>query len=266
MSFSSLYKTFLQNNPELKKQIEKILISKSKFEITEKEAEEQLSELIICAEIDPETENAIFNEASQNRFLQPVLYSSQNPYSKPGKHLIIMRGNLAPEGCVAKLSGKYLTSGTFTGIAKVFDSEEATTEAILHGKVVAGDILVIRYEGPKGGPGMREMLSPSAALIGRGLGKEVGLITDGRFSGGSHGIMIGHICPEAFDGGPIALIRDGDLITIDPAKKELNVNLTNDELAERKLSWKQPETKYKRGVLAKYARNVQSASLGAVTS
>jgi dihydroxy-acid dehydratase len=266
MSLSSLYQTFLQNNPELKEHVEAILLSKSKFEITEKESQEQISNLILSAEIDQKTENAIFNEAHQDRFLQPVLYLAEKPYSEPGKHLIIMRGNLAPEGCVAKLSGKYLTSGVFTGVAKVFDSEEATTEAILHGKIVAGDMLVIRYEGPKGGPGMREMLSPSAALIGRGLGKEVGLITDGRFSGGSHGIMIGHICPEAFDGGPIALIKDGDLITIDPAKKELIVNLSDSQLAERKQSWKQPEIKYKRGVLAKYARTVKSASLGAVTS
>jgi dihydroxy-acid dehydratase len=204
--------------------------------------------------------------SNQSQYLQnPVLYSIKEPLAPAGKHIIVLKGNLAPEGSVAKLSGKYLTTGKFVGKAKVYDSEEESTKAIIHGQVVAGDIVVIRYEGPKGGPGMREMLSPSAALIGRGLGKEVALITDGRFSGGSHGIMVGHICPEAFDGGPIALIQTGDTLVIDPENKVIEHQVEETEMSKRKQAWQQPKPKVTRGVLAKYMNNVKSASFGAVT-
>jgi dihydroxy-acid dehydratase len=188
------------------------------------------------------------------------------PLDKPIKkdsHLVILRGNLASEGAVAKITGKEGLS--FTGTARVFHSEEETLDAILNGTVVAGDVLVIRYEGPKGGPGMREMLSPTSAIMGKGLGEEVALITDGRFSGGSHGFVVGHVTPEAFDGGPIAILKDGDLITIDAEKKELSVNLSDEEIKQRLSTWKQPAPRYTKGVLAKYARTVCSASEGAVT-
>ena len=188
------------------------------------------------------------------------------PLDKPIKkdsHLVILRGNIASEGAVAKITGKEGLS--FTGSARVFHSEEETLDAILNGTVVAGDVLVIRYEGPKGGPGMREMLSPTSAIMGKGLGEEVALITDGRFSGGSHGFVVGHVTPEAFDGGPIAIIKDGDQITIDAEKKELSVALSDGEIKERLSTWKQPEPRYTKGVLAKYARTVCSASEGAVT-
>ncbi|NLC21917.1 MAG: dihydroxy-acid dehydratase [Halomonadaceae bacterium] len=182
---------------------------------------------------------------------------------KAESHLRILYGNLAPEGAVAKITGKEGTR--FSGTARVFGSEEEAQARINDGSVTAGDVVVIRYEGPRGGPGMREMLTPTSAIMGRGLGSEVALITDGRFSGGSHGFVVGHISPEAFDGGPLALVEDGDRITIDAEANTINVDLTEEELARRRAVWEQPAPRYTRGVLAKYARTVSSASTGAVT-
>jgi dihydroxy-acid dehydratase len=182
---------------------------------------------------------------------------------KPNSHLVILRGNLASEGAVAKISGK--EGLRFTGKAIVFDSEEKAMKAILNGTVKAGHVIVIRYEGPKGGPGMREMLSPTSAIMGKGLGKEVALITDGRFSGGSHGFVVGHITPEAYVGGTIALVKNGDRIAIDAEKCILTLEVPAAELKKRKAAWKKPAPRYPRGVLAKYAHTVTSASLGAVT-
>ena len=190
---------------------------------------------------------------------QDVVRSMDNPVKKDS-HLRILYGNLAPTGSVAKISGKEGLS--FTGRARVFDSEEGAMSAILSGEIEAGDVIVIRLEGPKGGPGMREMLGPTAAVMGRGLGDKVALITDGRFSGGSHGFVVGHITPEAFDGGPIGLLEEGDTITIDADNNEIS---TDADLESRKASWVQPEPRYTRGVLAKYAKLVTSASEGAVT-
>jgi dihydroxy-acid dehydratase len=178
-------------------------------------------------------------------------------------HIVILKGNLAPEGCVAKLSG--LKVRTITGPAKVFDGEEACFQAIQARKIVAGDVVVIRGEGPVGGPGMREMLSITGALMGQGLGASVGLITDGRFSGGTHGLVVGHVAPEAWTGGPIGLLQDGDSVTIDGDKKLLTVNISDAELAKRKAAWVKPAVRVARGVLAKYAKLVHSASEGAVT-
>ncbi|PWK39591.1 dihydroxy-acid dehydratase [Pseudomonas sp. B21-040] len=188
------------------------------------------------------------------------------PFDKPIKkdsHLVILHGNLSPTGAVAKITGK--EGLRFEGTARVYHGEEGALAGILNGEVKAGDVIVIRYEGPKGGPGMREMLSPTSAVMGKGLGKDVALITDGRFSGGSHGFVVGHITPEAFEGGPIALIEDGDRITIDAETRQITVDVTDAVLAERKTRWVRPESKYKRGVLAKYAKTVSSASEGAVT-
>jgi dihydroxy-acid dehydratase len=188
------------------------------------------------------------------------------PLSEPIKkdsHLVVMYGNLAPEGAVAKISGK--EGLRFAGVARVFDGEERATAAILAGKVKPGDVVVIRYEGPRGGPGMREMLSPTGAIMGRGLGDKVALITDGRFSGGSHGFVVGHISPEAALGGPIGLLRDGDRIAIDAVKRTLQIELSAAELRKRRMKWRAPKPYATKGVLAKYARNVSSASLGAVT-
>ncbi|GAB2802128.1 dihydroxy-acid dehydratase [Halomonas shantousis] len=188
------------------------------------------------------------------------------PLDKPLKaqsHLRILYGNLAPEGAVAKITGK--EGVRFTGRARVFGSEEEAQARINDGTVVAGDVLVIRYEGPRGGPGMREMLTPTSAIMGRGLGNDVALITDGRFSGGSHGFVVGHITPEAFNGGPIALVEDGDEITIDAEADTLSVAISEEEMKRRRAAWTQPAPRYRRGVLAKYARTVSSASLGAVT-
>ena len=193
---------------------------------------------------------------------QDIVHDFSDPIKKDS-HLVILYGNLAPEGAVAKISGKEGLS--FTGKARVFASEEKALAKILDGGIKKGDVIVIRYEGPQGGPGMREMLSPTAAIMGKGLGKEVALITDGRFSGGSHGFVVGHITPEAAVGGPIALIKNGDQITIDAQKREINVMLSKKELAERKKNWNPPNPRYKRGVLAKYAQQVSSASSGAVT-
>jgi dihydroxy-acid dehydratase len=188
------------------------------------------------------------------------------PFDKPIKkdsHLVILRGNLAPEGAVAKITGK--EGLQFTGRARVFNSEEAAMQKILDGTIVKGDVIVIRYEGPRGGPGMREMLSPTSAIMGKGLGKDVALITDGRFSGGSHGFVVGHITPEAYAGGPLALVKNGDAITIDAEKRELTLEVTGKELNARSKAWKKPAPRYTRGVLAKYAAHVTSASEGAVT-
>jgi dihydroxy-acid dehydratase len=188
------------------------------------------------------------------------------PFDQPIKknsHIVIMRGNLAADGAVAKISGK--EGLQFSGKAIVFESEEKAMKAILNGTVKKGHVIVIRYEGPKGGPGMREMLSPTAAIMGKGLGKDVTLITDGRFSGGSHGFVVGHITPEAYMGGTIALVKNGDTITIDAEKRELTLAIPAKELAARRQAWKKPAPRYTRGVLAKYAAHVTSASLGAVT-
>lgn len=193
---------------------------------------------------------------------QQVVRPLTNPLRATGP-LIILRGNLAPEGAVAKMSG--LKRTTIVGPAKVYNSEKEATAAILNNEVQDGDVVVIRYEGPKGGPGMPEMLSITAILIGKGLGETVGLITDGRFSGGTHGMVVGHVCPEAQDGGPIALVRDGDIITIDGETQELAMAVTAEELASRQATWQAPALKYTRGVLAKYAKQVKPASVGAVT-
>ncbi|MCC6143725.1 MAG: dihydroxy-acid dehydratase [Candidatus Hydrogenedentes bacterium] len=193
---------------------------------------------------------------------QDVVRPFEYPIKKDG-HLVILHGNLAEGGAVAKISGK--EGLTFTGKAIVFESEIDALDAILDGTVKAGHVIVIRYEGPKGGPGMREMLSPTSAVMGRGLGKEVALITDGRFSGGSHGFVVGHITPEAQDGGLIALLKNGDTITIDAGKKKLTAELSADEIAKRRAAWKAPKARYTKGVLAKYTKLVSTASEGAVT-
>jgi dihydroxy-acid dehydratase len=193
---------------------------------------------------------------------QKVIRPMDNPVKKDS-HLVVLRGNIATEGAVAKITGH--EGLQFKGTAKCFHGEEAALKAILAGLIVAGDVLVIRYEGPRGGPGMREMLSPTSAINGRGLSDSVALITDGRFSGGSHGFVIGHVTPEAFDGGTIALIEDGDTITIDAEAKSIDVHLENAELEQRRSAWTQPAPYATRGTLAKYAKLVSSASEGAVT-
>jgi dihydroxy-acid dehydratase len=193
---------------------------------------------------------------------QEMIRPLDNPIKKDS-HLVILRGNLAPEGAVAKITGK--EGLRFTGKAKVYDCEELALKAILDGTIVAGDVIVIRYEGPKGGPGMREMLSPTSAVMGKGLGKEVALITDGRFSGGTHGFVVGHITPEAYAGGPLAVVRDGDTLTIDAEQQELTLHVDDAELRARLAEWQKPAPRYTRGVLAKYAKLVASASEGAVT-
>ena len=182
---------------------------------------------------------------------------------KAESHLVVLRGNLAPEGAVAKLTGK--EGERFSGRARVFDSEEAGLKGILAGEIVKGDVIVIRYEGPRGAPGMREMLSPTSAIMGQGLGANVALITDGRFSGGSHGFVVGHITPEAINGGLIAIVQDGDPITIDAGNRRVNLDLDEAEIAARLAQWRPPAPRYTRGVLAKYAATVSSASEGAVT-
>lgn len=188
------------------------------------------------------------------------------PFDKPIKkdsHLVVLTGNLAPEGAVSKITGKEGLS--FTGTAKVFDSEEDSFAAIIDGVVVAGDVVVVRYEGPRGGPGMREMLSPTSAIMGKGLGDDVALITDGRFSGGSRGFVVGHVTPEAYEGGAIALIENGDSITIDAQSRQMTLNISDEEMAKRKANWVKPAPRYTRGLLAKFAKTVSSASTGAVT-
>ncbi|MDH3286116.1 MAG: dihydroxy-acid dehydratase [Betaproteobacteria bacterium] len=193
---------------------------------------------------------------------QDVIRPWSNPLYPHG-HLAILKGNLAPEGCVAKILG--LKSPKITGPARVFKSEPECMKAIMAKRIKAGDVIVIRYEGPKGGPGMQEMLAPTGALIGQGLGESVGLITDGRFSGGTWGIVVGHVAPEAFVGGPIALVKNGDSVTIDAHKRLIQLNVPAKELAARRKKWKQPRPRYTRGALAKYIRLVSTASKGAVT-
>jgi len=193
---------------------------------------------------------------------QDIVRPFKNPIKKGG-HLVILRGNLAPDGAVAKISGK--EGLRFSGRARVFASEETALAKILSGSIKKGDVIVIRYEGPKGGPGMREMLAPTSAVMGKGLGKDVALITDGRFSGGSHGFVVGHITPEAQVGGPLAIVKNGDPITIDAQKRSISLDLPQKEIDSRLRQWKPPKPQYKRGVLAKYARLVSSASEGAVT-
>ena len=193
---------------------------------------------------------------------QDVIRPFDKPLYKQG-HLAVLKGNLATEGCVAKITG--LKNPVITGPARVFDSEKETMDAIMGGKIKAGDVLVIRYEGPKGGPGMQEMLAPTSALIGAGLGESVGLLTDGRFSGATWGMVVGHVAPEAFVGGNIALVEEGDEITIDAHKLLIEVKVSDEELSRRRNNWKQPEPRFKRGLLAKYAYLVSTASKGAVT-
>ncbi|HUO05433.1 MAG TPA: dihydroxy-acid dehydratase [Candidatus Binataceae bacterium] len=193
---------------------------------------------------------------------QDVIHPWNKPLYPQG-HLAILKGNLATEGAVAKITG--IKSRHVTGPARVFDREEDSLDAILAGKIKAGDVIVIRYEGPKGGPGMREMLSPTSALIGAGLGGSVGLITDGRFSGGTYGLVVGHVAPEAQVGGLIALVHEGDSITIDADERILRLNVAEDEIARRRAAWTPPKPRYTRGVMAKYAAQVASSSVGAVT-
>jgi dihydroxy-acid dehydratase len=177
--------------------------------------------------------------------------------------LVVLYGNLAPKGAVAKITGK--EGLRFEGRARVFNSEELAMKAILSGRIREGDVVVIRYEGPKGGPGMREMLGPTSAIMGCGLGKSVALITDGRFSGGTHGFVVGHITPESHSGGPLALVKNGDRVVIDAEKRQLNLQVPPKEMAKRRRAWRAPRPRYTRGVLAKYAYLVNSASEGAVT-
>ncbi|HIG91553.1 MAG TPA: dihydroxy-acid dehydratase [Methylococcaceae bacterium] len=193
---------------------------------------------------------------------QDMIRPLDNPI-KADSHLVILRGNLAAEGAVAKITGK--EGLCFTGSAKVFDCEENALQSVLNGEIIKGDVIVIRYEGPKGGPGMREMLSPTSAVMGKGLGQDVALITDGRFSGGTHGFVVGHITPEAYVGGPLAIVEDGDTITIDAEKNILHLDLNEHEINRRLDKWQAPAPRYTRGVLAKYAKLVNSASEGAVT-
>jgi dihydroxy-acid dehydratase len=200
--------------------------------------------------------------APEPRSDQEVIRPWKNPMYPRG-HLAILKGNLAPEGCVAKITG--LKQRKITGPARVFDSENACMNAIMAKKIKPGDVIVIRYEGPKGGPGMQEMLAPTAALIGQGLGDSVGLVTDGRFSGGTWGLVVGHVAPEAFVGGPIALVKERDPITIDADRQLISLDVPAKELAARRKRWKQPKPRYTRGALAKYIKAVSTASVGAVT-
>jgi len=216
-----------------------------------------------CMTITGETIAEVLKDVPEKpRSNQDVIRAWSNPIYSQG-HLAILKGNLATEGSVAKISG--IKNPKITGSARVFESEEACMEAILAEKINPGEVLVIRYEGPKGGPGMREMLSPTAALVGAGMGESVALITDGRFSGGTYGFVVGHVAPEAAVGGTIALVEEGDSITIDAEARLIQLNVSDQELARRRALWQPPAPHYKRGVLAKYARLVSSASLGAVT-
>lgn len=215
--------------------------------------------LTITGKTVAENLNSVPDDPATN---QDVIRQWDNPLYPHG-HLAILKGNLATDGCVAKITG--LKNPVITGPARVFESEEACLKAILGDKIKPGDVIVIRYEGPKGGPGMREMLAPTSAIIGKGLGDKVGLITDGRFSGGTWGVVVGHVAPEAFVGGTIALVQEGDSITIDAIKRILQLNVSDAELVRRKAGWQQPAPRYTHGVMAKYAKLVSSASLGAVT-
>jgi dihydroxy-acid dehydratase len=216
-----------------------------------------------CLTITGQTIAEVLAEVADNpRADQDVIRQWNDPLYPHG-HLAILKGNLATEGCVAKITG--LKKLRITGPARVFDSEPAVMEAILGDEIKPGDVLVIRYEGPKGGPGMREMLAPTSAIIGKGLGDSVGFVTDGRFSGGTWGMVVGHVAPEAYVGGTIALVEEGDSITIDADQRLLQLNVADEELARRRAQWKQPPLRYTRGVLAKYAKLVSTASKGAVT-
>ena len=216
-----------------------------------------------CLTVTGETIAEVLKDVpNEPRADQQVIHPFNKPLYKEG-HLIILKGNLATEGAVAKVTG--VKNPVITGPARVFDSEELAMTAITGNKINAGDILVIRYEGPKGGPGMREMLAPTSAIIGRGLGDKVGLITDGRFSGGTYGLVVGHVAPEAAVGGTIALINEGDSITIDATKNLLQLNLDEKEITRRRSEWKPRRIAYDRGVMAKYAKLVSTSSLGAVT-
>jgi dihydroxy-acid dehydratase len=216
-----------------------------------------------CLTISGQTIEEVLRDIPESpRQDQDVIRQWDNPMYAQG-HLAILKGNLAVEGSVAKITG--VKNPKITGPARVFESEETCMEAILARKIQPGDVVVIRYEGPKGGPGMREMLSPTSALIGEGLGDSVGLITDGRFSGGTYGLVVGHVAPEAFVGGAIALVQEGDSITIDAPQRLLQLNISEDELSRRRTAWQPPEASYTRGVLAKYAKLVSSASQGAIT-
>jgi dihydroxy-acid dehydratase len=216
-----------------------------------------------CMTIRGKTIGALLKDVpSKPREDQDVIRPWSEPLYQQG-HLAILKGNLSPEGCVAKITGLKQTS--ITGPARVFDSEAACMKAILAKKIKPGDIIVIRYEGPKGGPGMQEMLAPTSALIGQGLGDSVGLLTDGRFSGGTWGMVVGHVAPEAYEGGVIALVNEGDEITIDAKKRLIQLNVSDREIARRRKAWVQPKPRYKTGVLAKYMRLVSTASRGAIT-
>jgi dihydroxy-acid dehydratase len=193
---------------------------------------------------------------------QDVIHPVERPIKATG-HLRILRGNLAPEGAVAKITGK--EGLRFSGPARVFDSEEDMLHALEQKKIKKGDVVIIRYEGPKGGPGMPEMLTPTSALMGAGLGSDVALMTDGRFSGGSHGFIVGHITPEAQEGGAIALVRDGEMVTVDAEKNRIDVAISDADLARRRAEWKAPPYKFTRGTLYKYIKSVKSASEGCVT-
>jgi len=213
--------------------------------------------------ISGETIEQVLADVPENpREDQDVIRSWDNAVYPEG-HLVILRGNLALEGAVAKVSG--VKNKVITGSARVFDSEESCLHAILSAEIKPGDVVVIRYEGPKGGPGMREMLAPTSALIGAGLGDSVALITDGRFSGATYGMVVGHVSPEAAVGGNLALVKEGDSITIDAERRLLQVNISDNELTRRRENWRPPAARYTTGVLAKYAALVSSASLGAVT-
>lgn len=216
-----------------------------------------------CLTISGETVSEVLHDIPATpRKNQDVIRQWDNPMYEQG-HLAILKGNLSTEGCVAKITG--VKTPKITGPARIFESEESCMAAIVARKINPGDVVVIRYEGPKGGPGMREMLSPTSALIGEGLGDSVGLITDGRFSGGTYGMVVGHVAPEAFVGGVIALVHEGDLITIDAENRLLQLNVSEDEISNRRSKWSPPKPRYMRGVLAKYAKLVSSASKGATT-
>ena len=231
--------------PLMRKMLEKELLHGDQMTVTGKTIEENLSD----SESYPEG--------------QEIVKEFDNPIKKDS-HLRILYGNLAPEGAVAKISGK--EGLTFEGKARVFDSEEIAMEEIMKGKIKEGDVLIIRYEGPKGGPGMREMLGPTSAIMGKGLGDKVAFLTDGRFSGGTHGFVVGHISPEAYEGGPLALVRDGDSINIDASSNQINVSISDKEIKERRESWECPKKNKEKGVLGKYRSLVTSASQGAVTT
>jgi len=215
-----------------------------------------------CLTVTGETMAKTLKDVKPYPAWQTIIHGFDNPIKKDS-HLVIFRGNLAPTGAVGKISGK--EGLHFEGKAIVFEGEEKALQAILKGTVKKGHVVVVRSEGPKGGPGMREMLSPTSAIMGRGLGKDVALITDGRFSGGSHGFVVGHVTPEAYVGGPIALVKNGDRIIIDAEKRQMTLQITGKEMVARRKAWKKPAPRYPRGVLAKYAHTVTSASLGAVT-